>query len=222
MRKVFAVALVLGIAQLAPTQPPPPAGPPAEVPPRFGVPYRPKTFPQADPKLALRSVIEAADKAEFPYLVAHLMDPAFVDARLAERARQLEPAVEVEYAKLRDFQKANPDRFPPDVRLPEDPAMFKGRVQAEARTRAFRQFVRDVQDKLVEDPEVLKDLRRFAREGTFGEGAEAIKVGHPDIRDRSVYLKKVGDRWFMENRQTDEGKAPEPAKEPEKKPEEKK
>jgi hypothetical protein len=68
-----------------------------------------------------------------------------------------------------------------------------------------------VKDKLVDDPEVLKDLRRFYRSGTFPEagGGNTAKVGLPDVKDRAVFFKKIGDRWYIENRQTDE-KAPVP------------
>src|SRR5438046_1698080 len=105
-RPVLAAVALLGAALLAAAQEAPKA--PTEVPARFGVPVRPKTFPQATAKEVLRSAIEAADKREYTYLLAHLMDPQFVDARLADRAKQLEPLVEVELARLREYQKANP------------------------------------------------------------------------------------------------------------------
>jgi len=208
MRTVLALAL-LGLAA-----PSPPAAPaqekpklPDEVPPRFGLPYRPKAYPQATPKQALDSVVEAADRGEVGYLVAHLLDPAFVDARVADRGRQYEPAVEAELAKVRDFQRKNPADVPAEARLPDDPARFQARVAADARARAFAQLVRDAGAKFADDPESLKDLRRFARGGTFPDPAApdlAAKVGLPDLKDRAVFLKKIGDRWFVENKQAED------------------
>src|SRR5437879_831254 len=101
MRTLLAAALVLGAAGLAHTQPPPKKE--AEGPVyRYGVPYRPRLYPQATPKQALESVIAAADKGDFLYLVAHLLEPEFIDARMADRTRQFEGPVEAELLRLRD------------------------------------------------------------------------------------------------------------------------
>jgi hypothetical protein len=215
-RPTLAAVALFGAVALASAQDAPKA---TDAPPRFGLPVRPKTFPQATAKDALRSAIEAAEKNEYPYLVAHLMDPQFVDARLADRAKQLEPVVEVELARLRDYQKANPDSVARENRVPDDPAQFRAYAAREARTRAFRQLVRDATDKLTDDPQSLKDLRRFLREGTFTEVPGGVRVTLTDVKERSVFLRQVGDRWFVENRQAEEAK-----KEPEEKkaPEEKK
>jgi hypothetical protein len=216
-RPVLAAVALLATALLAAAQEAPKVL--IEIPPRFGQPARLKTYPQGTAKDALRSAIEAAEKSEYTYLLAHLIDPQFVDNRLAERARQLEPAVEVEFAKLREYQKANPDRVARESRVPDDPVAFKEFAAREARTRALRQIVRDTTDKLADDPQSLKDLRRFLREGTFTDVAGGVRVTLSDVKDRSVFLRQIGDRWFVENRQVEEAK-----KEPEEKkgPEEKK
>jgi hypothetical protein len=218
MRKpVLAAITLLVTALLATAQEGPKIT--TDVPPRYGVPVRAKTFPQNTAKDALRSAIEAAEKNEYTYLLAHLMDPQFVDTRLADRAKQLEPTVEVELARLREYQKANPDRVARENRVPDDPLQFRAYAAREARTRAFRQLVRDVADKLTDDPQALKDLRRFLREGTFADVSGGARVTLADVKDRSVFLRQIGDRWFVENRQIEEAK-----KEPEEKkaPDEKK
>lgn len=209
MRPVLALALLITTTAVADSQP----APKDANPPRFRLPYRPKEYPQASPKQTLESVIAAAGNGDFNYLAAHLMDPAFVDQRLADRAAQFVPAVEAEMARLRDFQLKNPDTVNPRNKVPEQVDQFRTRVSDEAARRAFVQFVRDVQFKLTDDPEVLKDLRRFIRQGSFPEAGSPeteVRVGHPDIKDRAVYFKKLGERWYVENRQTDE--APEPKK----------
>ena len=53
-------------------------------------------------------------------------------------------------------------------------------VSVRARERAFPLLVGDVKEKLADDPQVLKDLRRFYREGTFDEGG---RVTLPDVKD---------------------------------------
>ena len=218
MRSLFAFALFLGTASLAAPQEGRPKTP-DEIPPRFGVVFKGKVYSQATPKDALQSAIDAAEKVEFHYLVAHLLDPAFVDARIAERAKQAETAVEANLAALRDFQLKNLDKIAIESRLPVDAAKFRERIVADSKTAAFKQLVRDVQDKFADDPEVLKDLRRFRSQGNFPDMAagDTAKIGAVDVKERSLFIKKVGDRWYVENKQT-EDKAAEPAKEPEKKP----
>ena len=199
MRVLFAAVLACGSAALAQEK----AKAPEETPVRYGLPYKAKSYPQATPKEALESVLVAADKGEYDYLVAHLLDPAFVDGRVGDRAKQFEPAVEAGLARKRDAQRRGADAAGDPV--PDEPDRFRARVAADAKTAAYRQLVRDVREKLADDPEVLKDLRRFYRGGTFPETpGETAKVGLPDIRDRAVFLKKAGDRWYVENRQSDE------------------
>lgn len=211
---VLAAVTLVAAALLASAQDAPKA--PTDAPPRFGIPARLKTYPQTTAKDALRSAIDAAERNEYAYLLAHLMDPQFVDARLVERARQLEPGVEVEFGRLREYQKAHPDGVTRDNRVPDDPLLFREFAAREARTRAYRQLVRDAADKLTDDPQALKDLRRFLREGTFTDVAGGARVTLPDVKERSVFLKQIGDRWFVENRQVDDAKK-DPAPE-EKKP----
>ena len=211
MRTLIALSIGLGAVGLVNAQPPPPKE--ATIPVRFGLPYRSKTFPQNTPKQTLESVVQAVEKADVSYIVANLLDPTFVDARLAERARQLEPVVEAELLQLRQFQKKNSDRVSPEARIPDDPVKLRALIAERSKERAFRQLVRDVQDKFIDDPESMKDLRRFLRQGTFPpEGGNDVtaRVGLSGVTDRAVYFRKIGDRWFIENRQVDDGKPPEP------------
>lgn len=201
MRVLSVAVLLAGSVALAQEK----AKGPEEIPVRYGLPYKAKAYPQATPKEALESVLAAADKGEVSYLVAHLLDPAFVDGRVEDRARQYEPAVEAGLVKKRDAQRQDPAGVRDEDRVPDEPDKFRARVAADARAAAFAQLVRDVGEKLADDPEVLKDLRRFNRQGTFPEApAETAKVGLPEVRDRAVFLKKVGDRWYVENRQSEE------------------
>jgi hypothetical protein len=230
MRTLIAVTTVLAAAGLAATQPPPPKGPEGPVV-RYGVPYRPKSYPQATPKQALASVIEAAEKNEFPYLVAHLVEPNLIDARVNARAKQFEGIVEDELGRLRESQRPNLDRIAPEARVPLDVPRFKAMVAERALARAFAQVARDVQEQMSEDPEGLKDLRRCLRWGTFPEGGAEAAFKHPipdprdptmPVKDRALTLRKVGDRWFIDNRMMDDGKAPEVKPPEDKKPEDKK
>src|SRR6187401_863893 len=82
-----AAVVALGLAAVGLVASPPAAGQPKvaepeEVPPRYGQPFRPKAFPQGTAREVVASAVAAVEKGEFAYLAAHLLDPAFVDARL--------------------------------------------------------------------------------------------------------------------------------------------
>lgn len=202
MRVAFAVVSLTGLVAAAQEK----AKGPEMIPVRYGVEYRAKAYPQGTPKQALEALLAAADKGEYAYLAAHLLEPGFVDGRVTERAKQFAPAIEVNLAKQRDAQRRAAEPPTAADKLPDDAPGFAARVTADAKTAAFKQFVRDMQDRLADDPEVLKDLRKFVRQGTFpaDAGGEAAAVTLPGVRDRAVYLKRAGDRWYVENRQTEE------------------
>lgn len=209
MRLVFALALLAGSVALARSaQPDPDAQKPPD--PRFGVQPKLKIYPQTTAKKALASAIEAIEKPETAYLLAHLLDPGFVEFRLADRAKTFDAANEVSLTQLRDIQIKNPDRFKPEDRVPADRAQFKALIVSRSREQAFKQLVRDVEEKFLDDPQALKDMKKLWRDGAFVDTETGAKVSHPDIKDRALYFRKIGDRWFLENRLED---AP-PAKEP--------
>lgn len=198
MRILFALTLLAGVVGMAAAQDP--------VPPRYGVAVRPGAYPQANPKQALGSAVAAAEARDYAYLAAHLLDPAFVDTRVADRAMQYEPAAEDELAKRRAAQKDDLT-LPPAARIPNDPTAFRALARDRAVRLAFDQLVRDLEDKLRDDTEGLKDLRRIARDGVFADAETTSKAEHPTVKGRAVYLKKVGERWFVENRQAEDAPA---------------
>lgn len=202
MRTAFAVALLLGVGALAFAQPAP------EPQPRFGIRPRLKQFPQTTPKEALRSVLAAREKGEYSYLVAHLLDPKFVNDAVANRVKLFEGGAEVDLAKLRDYQRANPDRVSEENRVPLDLKAFRAMVTAKATDLAFKQLVKDVAQKLLDDPHSVRDLGRILRDGTFAEAAPLATATHPDVKGHTLYFKNIEGRWFLENRQVEEKKEP--------------
>lgn len=119
---------------------------------RYGVEISPEVFPQKTPKECLASVLKAIEGKRLDYLLAHLIDPMFVDARV----------------------KALGDSFP--------------------------ELIREITAKLADAPGTVKELRRYLKEGEWEEGEEATSVKLKDVKNRAVYFKKIGDRWFMENK----------------------
>jgi hypothetical protein len=80
-----------------------------------------------------------------------------------------------------------------------DPDAVDKRVQALGGN--FENFVKLVVDRYTLDPEALRELRRFASEGEGTESGDVATVTHKEIKGRQVYLRKVGGRWYLEDRQ---------------------
>jgi hypothetical protein len=123
-----------------------------KIPNRFGIEAKLEDFPQDTAKKALDSVIKAIEAKKIDYLLAHLADPKFVDAR---------------------------------VRLHDN---------------KFDDLVKETTEYLAGDPTVLKDLKRFAKEGEWEEG-DSTSVSLKENKDKRAFLRKIGTRWFLENRQ---------------------
>ncbi|MCI0702377.1 MAG: hypothetical protein L0241_14940 [Planctomycetia bacterium] len=200
MRTVCAGIVLLAAAALTTAQDP------VEPQPRYGITPRVKLYPQSTPKETLKTALELIDKGEYGYFVAHLLDPKFVDERVADRAKLFEPPAEAELTKLRDFQQANLDKIAPEDRLPLDPKQFRARVAARANDRAFRQVLKDIEEKFTDDPQSLKDLRKILREDKFPKLQPTDITSQITINDRTLFFKKIDDRWYMENRQTEDKK----------------
>lgn len=165
---------------------------------RYGVLPAPEAYPQRTPREALLSAARAIERGKVDYLVAHIIDPRFVDARVAARARLIEEDVEKQLRAERDAQRLNPPRTGV---IPVTPAEFAAYVQERARERAFREVVRDVRDTLAENPDHVRDFRRFARDGVIVDAGDTSSGSLRGVTDRQVFFRKEGDRWFVEDRQ---------------------
>src|SRR5205085_31031 len=117
-----------------------------------------------EPKAALASVVKALEEKRVDYLLAHLADPEFVDARVK---------------------------------------IYKGN---------FDELVKETSARMVDNPSVLKELRRFLKDGkwkTFNATAEASL---DDLKVRRVYFRQIKKRWYLEQRQLPEKKEKEKEK----------
>ncbi len=204
MRLVYSLALLFGSVVLA--QQPPAVELPKEAEARYGVPPKLKNYPQTTPKKALASAIEAIEKPDTAYLIAHLLDPGFVELRLNDRAKQFEAPIEIDLSRQRDFQIRNPDKFEAADRLPTDRAKFRALIIAGSREQAFKQLVRDVEEKILNDPQSLRDMKKLLKDGTFMDTETGAKVTSMDVKDRALYFRKIGDRYFLENREEEQPK----------------
>ncbi|MBX9678754.1 MAG: hypothetical protein K2X38_08305 [Gemmataceae bacterium] len=67
-------------------------------------------------------------------------------------------------------------------------------------TVAFDRFVSDAKRQFDDDPTLVRELRLFAKQGEW-DTKEDTATGTLKGINRKVYLKKLENRWFLENRQ---------------------
>lgn len=80
-----------------------------------------------------------------------------------------------------------------------DPQFVDARVKALGGN--FEELVKETNAKFAADPAAVKELRRFLKEGEWEEGEESTSVKLKDVKNRSVFFRKMTDRWYMENKQ---------------------
>jgi hypothetical protein len=81
----------------------------------------------------------------------------------------------------------------------------------------FEDVVKEVARKYEDDPETIRQLRKFLSDGEFPDpqGSDMVEVKCSEVKGKHLFLKKVGARWFLIDRANPE-KAKEREKEPEK------
>jgi hypothetical protein len=80
-----------------------------------------------------------------------------------------------------------------------DPATVDKRV-AESGGR-FYEYVRIVTDRFSADPDAVRALRRLARGGEVKMEGDTAVVSHKDVKGKDAFLRKIGTRWYLEDRQ---------------------
>jgi hypothetical protein len=69
------------------------------------------------------------------------------------------------------------------------------------RLLAFDRLVRETTQYFENDPLIHQDLRVFAKKAEWKEEESPAVGAVESIPARKAFLKKIGDRWFLENRQ---------------------
>jgi hypothetical protein len=78
-----------------------------------------------------------------------------------------------------------------------DPVFIDDRVKRLFGGR-FEEQVDDLRMRM--DPATVKLLHRFLKEGHWIVEKEQTTVSLADVADRRVYLRQIGDRWYLEHR----------------------
>jgi hypothetical protein len=88
-----------------------------------------------------------------------------------------------------------------DKRIAEYKQRFTEGSDASKTLLAFNRLIAETEQHFRADPPLVKELRLFAKEGEWEE-KDDVAIGTAKAAPaRKVFLRKVGDRYFLENRQ---------------------
>lgn len=197
--RISAMMMVMTITALSQAQPPVVTNPA----PRFNVLFNERFFSQATPKETLAAVVKAAELGQFDYIAAYLLDEAEADALISSRATDVQAATENDLRIRRQQERSDPFRPAVENPLPIEPKAFEERVRQEATRRGFEQLVRDIRERFAEDPAHIRELQNFLRNGEVASADTTARVTLKADKGREMFFKKVGNRWFIENRVKD-------------------
>jgi len=189
MRRLLALTAVLVLTTISAAQAP-------EVKPRFDVLHNSEFYKQDTPQQTLTSVVGALGRDRYDYVIAHLLDPAYVNSRLATTQSYFERIAADQVAQTGGG------------RLLQGAAL-QARIQQVGMSLNVKQLAEQMKAKLADEPDNLKDLKRLAREGVFVDTGDTATATYKDIKDGALYFKKVEGRWFLENRKEDKPAAKE-------------
>ena len=87
-----------------------------------------------------------------------------------------------------------------DKKIEEYKNLFKGKE--ESRTLlAFERLGKETAKYFQDDPLLVKDLKRFAKDGMWKKEANKAMCTSKALSGRQVFMRKIQDRWFLENKQ---------------------
>lgn len=156
----------------------------------FGIFLNPDLYPQNTPQKALESAIGAIERDRTEYLLAHLLDPGFVKDRLN--------ALTPYYEKLAADQIASTGQ---GMKLKG--TELQDRVRERGLQLNFKAFAEAVRQKLADEPTNIKELKLFLSDGKFSIMGDTAQVTHRSFKDKTIFFKKIGERWYLENRKDD-------------------
>ena len=88
-----------------------------------------------------------------------------------------------------------------DKRVVEYKQRFTKGEDAAKTLLAFTRLIDETEGHFRADPPLLRELRVFVREAEWEEKEDGAVGTAKAVPARKVFLKRVGDRYFMENRQ---------------------
>ena len=88
-----------------------------------------------------------------------------------------------------------------DKKVEEYKKLFAGKE--ESRTLlAFERLAKETEKYFQDDPLLVQDLKRFAKDGVWKTEAATAVCTLKALPGRQVFMRKVQNRWFLENKQS--------------------
>jgi hypothetical protein len=64
----------------------------------------------------------------------------------------------------------------------------------------FDALVQVLATKFADDPKMVKDMKRYLKEGEWEGGETSAVVKLKDLKDKQISFRKIGKLWYMENK----------------------
>ncbi|HEX3314706.1 MAG TPA: hypothetical protein VHR72_07420 [Gemmataceae bacterium] len=161
---------------------------------RYNIEYNPVGYPQKTPQEGLKAIVRALDAGAYEYMLAHLVDPKFVDTRVAEYFTTMFPK---ELLRKEDEEIALAEDALTRKRL----EIGKERRLFDRRVLSFVRLVKETRKHFSEDPVLLRELRQMARDGEWDADDTKGTCSLKAVTTRKAFFKAQEGRWFMEERQ---------------------
>jgi hypothetical protein len=88
-----------------------------------------------------------------------------------------------------------------DKRVADNEALFSNLEPKRRQRAAFEKLVKETADHFQEDPQAVKDLRRFSSMGEWEAKDKEASARLKDFPSRRVFLRRAEAGWVLENRQ---------------------
>jgi hypothetical protein len=161
---------------------------------RYNIDYNPISYPHKTPQEALKAIVKALDAGAYEYMLAHLVDPKFVDTRVAEYFTMMFPK---ELLRKEDETIALTEDLLTRKRL----EIGRERRLLQRQVLSFGRLVSETKKHFSEDPVLLGELRLMARDGEWDADETKGTCSLKGITPRKAFFKAREGRWFMEERQ---------------------
>jgi hypothetical protein len=161
---------------------------------RYKIDYNPVNYPQKTPQDGLKAIVKALDSGAYEYMLAHLVDPKFVETRVAEYFTIMYPK---EQLRLEDEAIALTD----DLKLRKRLEIERDHRLLDRQVLAFGRLVAETKKHFAEDPVLVRELQQMSRGGEWDADDTKATCSLKAVTPRKVFFKVREGRWFMEERQ---------------------
>jgi hypothetical protein len=161
---------------------------------RYGIDVNPINYPQKTPQEGLKAIVKALDSGAYEYMLAHLVDPKFVETRVAEYFTMMYPK---ELLRKEEEPIALAEDKTTRLRL----EVQRDRRLVDRQVLAFGRLVKETRKHFLEDPVLVRELHLLAREGEWDADETKGTCSLKAVTPRRAFFKTRENRWFMEERQ---------------------